>query len=540
MRGLRMKAFYCAGVLLLYFALPARAVNVYTGCDVPKTTHNNVWYFDPVHGNTKAAGNNGSQGAPWNNLNALVKAQPGYPYPLLKSVPYRQVPVPGQPAVEKTGPDTGPIAPGDEILLMSGNYGDVWLSGPGAEILNSDFLTVAAAPGQTPVLTSLFVAGTNKWVFNGLKVQSLKPAALSGNSLVTIKDGGAKLPTSDIVLENMIISSQDNVQAWSQAQWIADARNGFSALSSAGGANTKCVSLTGSHISNIRYGAGLFANQLVFSNNQLDHFGGDGIDYGASNLAITKNNIHDTLDVGDGNHPDAMQGQIGVLARGAVLNHFQNILIDSNLIIRQTDPGLLFPNVLQGIDAFDSDWTNVTVSNNVVVTSACWGIDFSSIHNSLIVNNTVVGDGLITTPGCAPTVAVGDKTHEGPSSSNTAVRNNLASRLIVYNLDSGVEADHNVLMYAGGGALIAWYSGGVIQYLGDQGTTYANHNIVDSGGAASEFVNFNPARLTYNLMLKSVAQARSAGTTNGAPALDILGAARAASSTTAGAYGFPY
>jgi hypothetical protein len=97
-----------------------------------------------------------------------------------------------------------------------------------------------------------------------------------------------------------------------------------------------------------------------------------------------------------------------------------------------------------------------------------------------------------------------------------------------------------VLMYAGGGALIAWYSGGVIQYLGDQGTTYANHNIVDSGGAASEFVNFNPARLTYNLMLKSVAQARSAGTTNGAPALDILGAARAASSTTAGAYGFPY
>jgi hypothetical protein len=533
-----MKAFYCAVCLLFRLALPATAANVYTGCAVPRSTPNHVWYFDPVHGKTKADGGNGSQASPWNNLKALVQAQPGYSYPLLTSVPYRQVPVPGQPAVTKIGPNAGPIAPGDEILLMSGDYGDVGLSVLNAEISNSDFVTVAAAPAQTPILTSLFVAGTNKWVFNGLRVQSLQPAALSNNALVTIKDGGATLPTSDIVLENMIISSQDNVQAWSQAQWIAYGRNGFYALSSAGGANTKCVSLTGSHISNVRWGALLFANQLVFSNNQLDHFGDDGIDYAASNLAITKNNIHDNLDLGDGNHPDAMQGQIGVLAPGAAMNYFQNILIDSNLIVRQTDPGLSFPSVLQGIDAFDSDWTNVTVSNNVVVTSACWGIDFSSIHDSLIVNNTVVGDGLMATPGCTATVAVGDKTHEGPSSSNTALRNNLTSRLIVYNLDNGVEADHNVIMSGDAEPLIAWYAGGAVQYLGDPGP-YPNNNIIDPGGAASEFVNFNPARLTYNLMLKSVAQAIGAGTATGAPALDILGAARTAP-TTAGAYAFPY
>src|SRR6185437_15367603 len=105
------------------------------------------------------------------------------------------------------------------------------------------------------------------------------------------------------------------------------------------------------------------------------------------------------------------------------------------------------------------------------------------------------------TPGCTATVAIGDKTHEGPSSSNTALRNNLASRLIIYNLDPGVEADHNVIMHGSGGALIAWYSGASIQYLGDPGT-YAGGNIIDSGGAASEFVNFNPPRLTYNMMLK--------------------------------------
>jgi Right handed beta helix region len=181
------------------------------------------------------------------------------------------------------------------------------------------------------------------------------------------------------------------------------------ALSTAPGANTKCVSLTGSHFSNVRFSASLSASQLVFSNNQIDHFGDDGIDYAASNLVITKNDIHDNLDIGDGNHEDAMQGQIGVLASGATVNYFENIPIDSNLVIRQSDAKLSFPTYLQGIDAFDEDWTNVTVTNNVVITRACWGIAFASIHSSLIANNTVVADGLVATQGCAgANVSVGD------------------------------------------------------------------------------------------------------------------------------------
>ena len=113
------------------------------------------------------------------------------------------------------------------------------------------------------------------------------------------------------------------------------------------------------------------------------------------------------MDIGDGNHEDAMQGQAGFLPAGATVNHFQNVLIDSNLILRQTDPRLPFPTYLQGIDAFDADWTNVTVTNNVVVTSACHGITFQSIHNSLIANNTVVEDGLFPMQGCHTPINVG-------------------------------------------------------------------------------------------------------------------------------------
>jgi hypothetical protein len=529
-------------ILLLSFAVPVRAAIVYSGCAAPPSTFRHVWYIDPVHGKTPAAGGNGSQAAPWNSLNGVLSGNwatngfsvPGYTRPLLSTVPYYHITSAGRVDVADSIGNP-PVQPGDEIVLMSGNYGDIIIGVYLKEIANPSFVTVEAAPGQTPVLSTLYIYSTTNWVFNGLKVQSLWTSA-NTRPLIWIKDQGASLPTSNIVFENMILSSQDDTEAWSKAQWVANARNGFFASSSPGGTDTKCISFTGSHISNVKFGASIVANQLIFSNNQIDHFGDDGIDYAASNIAITHNNIHDNLDIGDNNHEDAMQGVIGFLPAGATVNYFQNILIDSNMVIRQTDPELSFPTYLQGIDAFDSDWTNVTVTNNVVITSACWGIDFSSIHNGLIANNTVVEDGLVATPGCTAAVSVGDKTHEGASSSNTVLRNNLASALSIYNLDSGVVADHNVTLCCVSPEIV-WYANGVAQFNGKVGT-YTNSNMIDSGGAKSEFVNFNPATLTYNVMLKAGAQAIGAGTATGAPTVDILGITRTAPYTV-GAYSYP-
>jgi hypothetical protein len=529
-----MKTLSYFVLLLCCFTAPVHAAQVYSGCLTPPTTFRHVWYFDPVHGKTLAAGGNGSQASPWNNLRALVQAQTGYTYPLLTTAAYPHALAAGQPRVVAPGPNAGPIAPGDEILLVSGNYGNLSLNVFNTEIANSAFVTIAAASGQTPVLTSLFIAGTNNWTFSGLKVQSLQPTALSGHALIDI-DPSPTFPVSNIVLENMTISSQDNVAGWSKGQWVTNSRAGVFIRSPAGTTATKCISLTASHITNVRYGAAIAAGQVLFSDNQIDHFGDDGIDYAASNIAITHNSIHDNLDIGDGNHEDAMQGVAGFLAAGATVNHFQNVLIDSNVVIRQTDPRLPFPTYLQGIDAFDSDWTNVAVTNNVVVTSACHGITFESVHNSLIANNTVVEDGLVSTPGCVAAINVGGATHEGAVSSNTAVRNNLTSRLYVDTRNSGVVPDHNVAMCCAGPE-ISWYVNGVSQYNSKVGT-YTNGNIIDTGGAKAEFVNFNPSTLTYNVLLKSGAQATSAGTAAGA-AIDILGVKRAAP-YAAGAYAYP-
>jgi hypothetical protein len=551
-----MKMIACAAVVLVAFAVPVQGAQVYSGCSTPGLLSRHVWYVDPVHGKSPASGGNGSLLSPWDSINGIVSglwgtqgfSVPGYTRPLLSSVPYIHV-VNGARVDVADQVGNPPVQPGDAIMLMSGNYGDVVLGNfnlptvnSGNSILptiNSDWVTVQAALGQVPVFSTLYIRSTNKWVFNGVKVQSLLGTNGNTQALVTINDQGALYPTTDIVLQTMQISSADSTAGWSKAQWIAQARNGYREVGSAGsGANgepyTACVSLTGSHIQNVRTGVVLAGNNSLFTNNTIDHFGDDAIDYAANNLAITHNTIRDNLDLGDGNHADAMQGQNGPLAPGIAFNAFSNILIDSNLVVRQTDPQLAFPTYLQGIDVFDEDWSNVTVTNNVIVTSACHGITFASVHNSLIAGNTVAEDGLVPTPGCVAAIEVGGQTHEGPVSSNTVVRNNLTSRLYIDTRNPGVAGDHNVAMCCNPPE-ITWYVNGVAQFNGQPGT-YTNSNIIDSGGANAEFDNFSPSSMTYNVMLKANAQAVGAGTA-GAPTVDFLGAPRLIPS--AGAYSFP-
>ena len=151
------------------------------------------------------------------------------------------------------------------------------------------------------------------------------------------------------------------------------------------------------------------------------------------------------------------------------------------------------------------------MTNNVIITSACHGITFSSIHNSLIASNTVLNDGLFPTPGCVAAINVGGASHEGPLSTNTVVRNNLTSQLNVDTRNTGVVPDHNVVLCCGPGPFISWYVNGVAQFLSQPGT-YMNGNIIETEGAKGEFVNFNPATLTYTILLKSTAQAIGAGT----------------------------
>ena len=108
----------------------------------------------------------------------------------------------------------------------------------------------------------------------------------------------------------------------------------------------------------------------------------------------------------------------------------------------------------------------------------------------------------------------------------------------VYNLDPGVEADHNVGM-ATAGPVFAWYVNGVAKYYVSPGT-FGNANIIAAGGPAAEFVDFDPSTLTYNVKLKAGAPAIGAGhlAAGATAAVDILGVTRTAP-YDAGAYSYP-
>ena len=181
------------------------------------------------------------------------------------------------------------------------------------------------------------------------------------------------------------------------------------------------------------------------------------------------------------------------------------------------------------------------MTNNVVVTSACWGMDLGSIHNALIADNTVVDDGLVATPGCnAAMLAAGGTSHEGPPSSNVRIANNLAQ---IYGIgvagDTGFTADHNVALCAAGHAPFA--SGAVPALNAEKGGGVdANGNVsfTTSQNGAAQFVAWNPAALSFNVMLKAGSLAIGPGSATGAPTVDILGVKRTAPYAV-GAYSYP-
>ncbi len=541
----RQRALICASFFCFAAALGdgARAAQVYPGCAQPGAT-GKVWYVDPVNGKTPAAGGDGSQTAPWNSLQGVLSFRfpSGYTRPLLSSVPYFHV-VDGKRVYVADQLGNPPVQPGDTVLLMSGDYGAVVIGDYNAETANSDFVTFKPAPGQTPKFDALSISRAKKFIFDGIKVQSVSsPAGNYGSPLVLVGDQGPTYTTSDIILHGLDVSTADHTVTgtWSQATWQEKVRIGIQLWGHPGdGTNgepwTTCISVTNNHVHDVYQGVLMFANKTLVSNNEVDHFTADGSDYGANDLTVTNNYIHDNMTI-DANHEDAMQGQNGPLTHGIAFNHFSNILIDSNRIIRQTDPNLQYLSYLQGIDAFDEDWTNVTVTNNVVVTSACWGIFLSSLHKGKIVNNTVVADGLLSMPGnCKPAVGVGDKTHEGPSSSDSIIRNNIANNLNIYNPDPNMTMDHNICLGINGKCQIVTYVNGKTNWGVFKPGIYGDHNIIDRRGAEGLFVGFDPAKFLYDLRLRSGAGAIGAGNSAEAPPVDITGT-RHGSRIDVGAY----
>ena len=482
---------------------------VAAGCAVPTASAHNTFYVDPVNG---SASGDGSQAHPWLSLQTVLTSKvstadyvTGY---------YNASGTPAHAGATTPVNAAGPVHAGDTIYLMNGNHGDISVIG-----VNTNFITVAAAPGQAPLLKSLIVQGASKWIFQGLKVQSLKTPATTYVSLVTISAHSWIGPVTDIIFDHNVVDSQDDISAWSQADWLANGRGGIS-MDGGGHPQSQCITITNNKVYNILRGVAMCEDGTLFANNTINNFGDDGLDFCGNNLVISHNTITNSNDLGDGNHEDAMQGQIG-RSTG-----YSNILIDGNLVIRRTDPDLKFPAGLQGISAFDDDWYNVQVSNNIVVVDDFQGISFASLHGGIIVNNTLLydgGNGATTTSW----IAVSDKTHEGSSTSGTViVRNNVSSVLSVG--IPGVTVDHNIATQ------VNIFVAGAVHYYRIP-AIYGDHNTLDLNLNAG-LAKFDTTNLQYDVHLLPTSPAIAAGNPDQMPSVDIAGTPRI--NADLGAYAF--
>lgn len=495
-------------------ALAAPSVAVHPNCTMPSPAKGRVWVVDPVNGSPDG---DGSAARPWQSLQAVLDrpSPPGALHAALQAL------------------RASPIKPGDTILLMSGNHGNIRINYRRPPTANNAFLTIAAAPGQTPRATMLQFDNASRIIVRDLKIQS---TADGYNPLVNFADRNKGEQAEDIILDNLDISSADNVDDWSKADWLAKAR--FQGLRSDGSFGAiKCLTVRNSVFRNLRNGAALMAENSLFTNNRIDNVGGDFVAFAASNLIISRNILTNSNTLGDGNHNDFMQGQIGRKFPDIPSNQYRNILIDGNLAIRQTSAtSVRFPGMVQGISAFNSDWFNVTVSNNVVISSTCHGMSFASLHGARIINNTVLDDG--STIGtrnpkgsvmCQTWIRVGGASHEGSPSNDVVVRNNIATGLVMASKapNRNMIMDNNICLANNGRCLLSYDVDGKTIYNNNEGT-YSNgkaftKNRVDGAGTKGMFINYAPENYQFDVRLRPGAKARAAGNADGAPAQDFSG-----------------
>ncbi|MDX7952328.1 right-handed parallel beta-helix repeat-containing protein [Lichenihabitans sp. Uapishka_5] len=502
-------AFASCALTLGLPAVAQAATAVYPGCAVPalKAGHH-TFYVDPAKG---SAAGDGSAAKPWKTL-AEVLVPDGK---LLSTQVHKKVG--GVDPLSSANPN-GPIKAGDVIMLMSGNHGVVTVR----NAFNTDFVTVMAAPGQTPVISQLFMMSAANWAFQGIKFQGEDPASVSppvnianrdGANMISLGGGEWQGTSSNIVFTGDTFSTTDDVSAWSAKDWLLKPYRTTMQIKS-----PTCTSVTASRFYNVLDALYIGADKALVQGNTFEKFANDGIDTAASDVIIKSNTIRDNVSPSAINpwHPDGIQGWSKIGSSGPIRN--TNVMIDSNTVIKTGDPDTSW---MQGISIFDGLWQGLTIQNNVVVANGFHGISVYGASGLRILNNTVVAS--------APSKQVSwirvDPMKGGTHSQDVIVRNNTAPTL--YMNDTNITYDHNVI----GGNYTALVSS---KLIGINQTNTALSNIIIPT-LTSQFVTLDNVKGAYDLRLRSGSNLIGAGSSLLAPTLDNAGKTRA-KPTDIGAY----
>ena len=440
-----------------------------------------IFYIDPVKGSVNG---DGSSSLPWRTLEGVLQAN----------------------LINGQDNSSGVVHARDLIYLMTGNHGDIhidpwWYAG---KTMNTDFITIMAAPGNKPVFNSLDVSGASYWAFRGITIQYTPNYNGRGN-LVSLES------VNNILFDSNVVCSVSNAVNWTPQDWATYSANYGMNVREA----TSCTIIK-NLISNVENGVYLHGDGILFTQNKIDYFANDGLEFSSSDTIISQNSITNHYGQwNDGYHHDGIQGwnewdHVSVT----------NVVIDRNLVMASTGVYPTIPVVptgvgdddLQGICIFDGDWSNVTVTNNVVAAGGVYhGMSLYGMTNATVENNTVVSQG-----GNNQTWIGIFNSASGASPVNVVVRNNIGNSFGT-DATSGVVFDHN----------ISFVSIGLDCDVGIP--------VVDP---LTVFVKYSPATASFDFRLCSGSPAIAAGSSVGAPVYDFTGKLRNPGSIDVGAYAY--
>jgi parallel beta-helix repeat protein len=355
---------------------------------------------------------NGSAGNPWPSLewivsNNKIESMKPVNYPYLEGDP-----------LEVRNEDA-PVQPGDTIILRSGDHGDVWIVG----YFNTDWITLRAAEGHTPVLQHLIIRGGRKWHIDGVTISKEPHGAPNTETLMYFNSHGWHGPVSDCVIENSHVYSAEDSSAWTVDDWQAKAAGGGIY------ADGKRITIRNCTVRNIKMGILAGGDDCVIENNILQGIAHDGFRSAADRIVWQYNRLSDFVKI-DENHDDIIQ-----LYRGGGVAH-DAVIIRGNYFDGRKITDRPLTTSPQGVGCFDGPYTNCVVENNIVLTAHYHGISLYGAEGCRIVNNTVLD------PSRQYPAWITTSSPDGGD--DVIVRNNMSYSVVGSNATAGIVSDHNI------------------------------------------------------------------------------------------------
>jgi hypothetical protein len=374
--------------------------NVHAGCPYGfDEDHGTVFWVDPSAGSDEG---DGSEGSPWASIQWVVDDR-----------------------VDCTDQDgaahheDAPVKAGDTIKLVGASGHDPELDITGC--YNADWVTIKASVLHEPVLRSIHFRGSAYWRIDGLTLRNEE-----GGTMVRAEDHGWQGPCHHVQIVNNAITSGELVTVEDYAE---RASTGVWLLHEPEHVTVRC-----NHFYKVGQAMSIFGSYIDVIDNTVEFFSRDGIATGGYHNRFLGNHIYDAVKLGDGHHDDFFQGHMG-----ANPDTSTDIEIAYNVFVNRY-PAELAPDMYgatQCLSAFEEGpKRNVRIYNNVCKTDHYHGIRWADTHDSLIVNNTVIGG--TDLPGLpAGSEEWPDHTWISIDGENNVVRNNITT------LDQ-TEGDHNL------------------------------------------------------------------------------------------------